>query len=100
MPAADIDLTLLSALHYPANHDALFWRKLVQPVDPSYVKFPIPSPLPDSYLIKTFLACDACRDRKRKCNGARPVCDRCAKKSPQLSCVFDGYRVKSVWDKS
>ncbi|KAE8379700.1 fungal-specific transcription factor domain-containing protein [Aspergillus bertholletiae] len=45
------------------------------------------------------IACDECRDRKRKCDGVKPVCGACAKRrSPQ--CVWDEGRNAKGWNHS
>ncbi|KAF2733707.1 hypothetical protein EJ04DRAFT_512978 [Polyplosphaeria fusca] len=43
---------------------------------------------------RTFRSCTACRDSKLKCNGERPSCGRCQRKS--TSCVYDTER-EPVW---
>lgn len=42
---------------------------------------------------KVSLACQECRDRKTKCDGARPICGTCAKKKRRESeCVYEPER--------
>ncbi|KAK9234013.1 fungal-specific transcription factor domain-containing protein [Lipomyces kononenkoae] len=38
--------------------------------------------------LKVPIACDSCRLRKVKCDGARPVCGHCAKKESTLCCSY------------
>ncbi|KAF2671832.1 hypothetical protein BT63DRAFT_437770 [Microthyrium microscopicum] len=43
---------------------------------------------------KVSLACVECRERKRKCDGTRPVCGGCARRTPQPSCVYSDDTLK------
>ncbi|CZR67077.1 uncharacterized protein PAC_16976 [Phialocephala subalpina] len=43
------------------------------------------------------LACQICRDRKIRCDGARPVCDSCSRKKYISSqCVYPGHEVEQA----
>lgn len=49
--------------------------------------------------IKTALACSECRERKRKCDGIRPICGACLRKNPwQPFCEFDPDRTGKAKD--
>ncbi|TFY71865.1 hypothetical protein EVG20_g1143 [Dentipellis fragilis] len=48
-----------------------------QPAVPADARHPDNHGLPPSRQ-RTIQACDKCRDRKTKCSGTRPVCERCA----------------------
>ncbi|KAL7908481.1 aldehyde dehydrogenase family domain-containing protein [Trichoderma velutinum] len=48
---------------------------------------------------RTPLACDECRDRKRKCDGVKPVCGACRRRSI-TTCVWNEERVSKVWTNS
>lgn len=41
-------------------------------------------------------ACEECRDRKRKCDGVRPVCGACSRR-PGQSCVWNDDRNTKGW---
>lgn len=44
---------------------------------------------------KVSLACQECRDRKIKCDGARPTCGPCVKKKkPEGTCVYEPERAR------
>lgn len=44
---------------------------------------------------KVSLACQECRDRKIKCDGARPTCGPCLKKKkPEGTCVYEPERAR------
>ncbi|OIW35725.1 hypothetical protein CONLIGDRAFT_627758 [Coniochaeta ligniaria NRRL 30616] len=45
------------------------------------------------------LACDECRERKRKCDGVKPVCGSCSKRSARR-CVWDDARYNRGWTNS
>ncbi|KAK5682727.1 hypothetical protein LTS10_005857 [Elasticomyces elasticus] len=45
------------------------------------------------------LACDECRERKRKCDGVRPVCGACIRRSSP-SCVWHTERNSKGWTDS
>lgn len=45
---------------------------------------------------RTPLACDECRDRKRKCDGVKPVCGACRRRSI-TACVWNEERVSKMW---
>ncbi|KAL5343980.1 fungal-specific transcription factor domain-containing protein [Aspergillus crustosus] len=45
------------------------------------------------------LACDECRERKRKCDGIKPVCGTCAKRLSS-KCVWDEDRSTKGWSNS
>jgi hypothetical protein len=42
------------------------------------------------------IACNECRDRKRKCDGVKPVCGSCAKR-PSQECVWEEGRSAKGW---
>ncbi|CAI7648036.1 unnamed protein product [Penicillium pancosmium] len=42
------------------------------------------------------LACEECRERKRKCDGQRPVCGACTKRSGQV-CIWNDDRNTKGW---
>ncbi|OAA53003.1 Transcription factor [Cordyceps fumosorosea ARSEF 2679] len=44
-------------------------------------------------------ACEECRDRKRKCDGGRPVCGACSRR-PGQSCVWNDDRNTKGWSKN
>lgn len=48
---------------------------------------------------RTPLACDECRDRKRKCDGVKPVCGACRRRSI-ATCVWNEERVSKGWTNS
>ncbi|KAM0469872.1 hypothetical protein ACHAPX_010257 [Trichoderma viride] len=48
---------------------------------------------------RTPLACDECRDRKRKCDGVKPVCGACRRRSITI-CVWNEERVSKGWTNS
>ncbi|KAM6477517.1 aldehyde dehydrogenase family-domain-containing protein [Trichoderma sp. SZMC 28011] len=48
---------------------------------------------------RTPLACDECRDRKRKCDGVKPVCGACRRRSI-TTCVWNEERVSKMWTNS
>ncbi|KIX92650.1 uncharacterized protein Z520_11679 [Fonsecaea multimorphosa CBS 102226] len=41
---------------------------------------------------KDALACEDCRRRKRKCDGARPICGTCAKRKATVPCIYTSRR--------
>jgi Fungal Zn(2)-Cys(6) binuclear cluster domain len=41
------------------------------------------------------LACNACRDRKVRCDGRRPICSRCAKKRIESECIYEESSLKT-----
>jgi hypothetical protein len=41
---------------------------------------------------KDALACEDCRRRKRKCDGARPICGTCAKRKSTVPCTYTSRR--------
>ncbi|KIW99851.1 uncharacterized protein Z518_10779 [Rhinocladiella mackenziei CBS 650.93] len=43
---------------------------------------------------KVAVACDLCRERKRKCDGERPQCGPCARRIPPSTCVWSEERSK------
>ncbi|KAE8418425.1 fungal-specific transcription factor domain-containing protein [Aspergillus pseudocaelatus] len=45
------------------------------------------------------VACNECRERKRKCDGVKPVCGACAKR-PSPRCVWDEGRNAKGWNHS
>ncbi|PVH73269.1 hypothetical protein DL98DRAFT_469453 [Cadophora sp. DSE1049] len=43
------------------------------------------------------LACQICRDRKIRCDGARPVCDSCSRKRySAVQCIYPGHEVEQT----
>lgn len=44
---------------------------------------------------KVTVACEECREKKRKCSGTRPRCDGCIKKGHE--CIYDQYTWKKGW---
>ncbi|KAJ5148309.1 fungal-specific transcription factor domain-containing protein [Penicillium atrosanguineum] len=46
---------------------------------------------------RTAIACDECRERKRKCDGIKPVCGACSKR-PFPHCVWNEERNTKGWD--
>ncbi|KKP04921.1 hypothetical protein THAR02_02942 [Trichoderma harzianum] len=48
---------------------------------------------------RTPLACDEYRDRKRKCDGVKPVCGACRRRSI-TTCVWNEERVRKMWTNS
>ncbi|KAH6605522.1 c6 transcription factor [Trichoderma cornu-damae] len=48
---------------------------------------------------RTPLACDECRDRKRKCDGVKPVCGACRRRSI-TACVWNEGRASKGWSNS
>ncbi|KAJ0418596.1 fungal-specific transcription factor domain-containing protein [Aspergillus carlsbadensis] len=46
------------------------------------------------------IACNECRDRKRKCDGVKPVCGSCAKRASATPCVWDEGRNAKGWSNS
>ncbi|KAG8745687.1 hypothetical protein FRC12_014487 [Ceratobasidium sp. 428] len=49
-----------------------------------------PPGVPGTGKVRIFQACERCRERKAKCDGARPVCSHCAARD--LSCEWAGKR--------
>ncbi|KNG85200.1 hypothetical protein ANOM_008079 [Aspergillus nomiae NRRL 13137] len=45
------------------------------------------------------VACNECRERKRKCDGVKPVCGACVKR-PSPRCVWDAGRNAKGWNHS
>ncbi|KAM6520359.1 hypothetical protein FSOLCH5_005151 [Fusarium solani] len=45
---------------------------------------------------RTALACEECRDRKRKCDGVKPVCGAC-KTRPAPRCIWNQERNSKGW---
>ncbi|KAI9331014.1 fungal-specific transcription factor domain-containing protein [Zopfochytrium polystomum] len=64
---------------------------------PRYLQFETLTAIPHLPHLPTFptRSCEACRLRKRKCDGVRPRCGFCAKKSSADPCVFLGARVRT-----
>ncbi|KAM0260132.1 hypothetical protein ACHAQJ_002896 [Trichoderma viride] len=48
---------------------------------------------------RTPLACDECRERKRKCDGVKPVCGACRRRSI-TTCVWNEERASKGWTNS
>lgn len=46
------------------------------------------------------LACDECRERKRKCNGLKPVCGACSRRTGSTSCTWDDERLNRGYSNS
>ena len=44
---------------------------------------------------RTVQACEECRDRKRKCDGIRPVCGSCSRKPGR--CIWNDHRNTKGW---
>ena len=47
---------------------------------------------------KTLVACKECKERKKKCDGIRPVCGTCSVKNPRRACVYTSERFRRVED--
>ncbi|KAL2824468.1 hypothetical protein BDW59DRAFT_162357 [Aspergillus cavernicola] len=46
------------------------------------------------------IACNECRDRKRKCDGVKPVCGSCAKRTSTTQCAWEEGRNDKGWSHS
>ncbi|GAD91859.1 hypothetical protein NECHADRAFT_77081 [Paecilomyces variotii No. 5] len=46
---------------------------------------------------RTVLACNECREKKRKCDGIKPVCGACERRGIS-NCVWDEERINKVWN--
>ncbi|KAL1851241.1 hypothetical protein Plec18170_006566 [Paecilomyces lecythidis] len=46
---------------------------------------------------RTVLACNECREKKRKCDGLKPVCGACERRGIS-NCVWDEERINKVWN--
>ncbi|KAL3441561.1 fungal-specific transcription factor domain-containing protein [Aspergillus insuetus] len=46
------------------------------------------------------IACNECRDRKRKCDGVKPVCGSCARRAPSAPCIWEEGRNARGWSHS
>ncbi|KAL4889403.1 fungal-specific transcription factor domain-containing protein [Aspergillus ambiguus] len=46
--------------------------------------------------LKVAIACDSCRARKVKCDGAKPVCDVCARRKRANTCTYSGKKLASA----
>ncbi|KAJ5097484.1 hypothetical protein N7456_008205 [Penicillium angulare] len=46
---------------------------------------------------RTILACNECREKKRKCDGVKPICSAC-KRRDFSECVWDEERINKVWN--
>jgi hypothetical protein len=44
---------------------------------------------------KVPLACEACRDRKSRCDGARPMCSACMKRKTVTKCVYEASTLRT-----
>ncbi|KAE8443487.1 hypothetical protein EG329_001798 [Mollisiaceae sp. DMI_Dod_QoI] len=47
---------------------------------------------------KILLACSACRDRKSRCDGRRPICSACTKRKAASTCVYEESTLKTQRD--
>ncbi|EXJ92311.1 hypothetical protein A1O3_00861 [Capronia epimyces CBS 606.96] len=45
---------------------------------------------------KVTIACEQCRERKRKCDGVRPLCGSCARRQPPSKCVWSQERWRHI----
>ncbi|KAK7178248.1 C6 transcription factor, partial [Paraphaeosphaeria sporulosa] len=92
----DIDTTEVlraQAVAPSANHIAPLAPRKGLPGGPRSASNEHQSPISGTYALSTTrrqitqIACESCRKRKSKCNGARPKCNTCQAKN--LSCVYD-----------
>ncbi|CAH0022403.1 unnamed protein product [Clonostachys rhizophaga] len=55
-----------------------------------------PEPVPPRKRRRTALACEECRDRKRKCDGVKPICGACKGRST-AQCIWKQERNSKGW---
>ncbi|CAI6088219.1 unnamed protein product [Clonostachys chloroleuca] len=55
-----------------------------------------PEPVPPRKRRRTALACEECRDRKRKCDGIKPICGACKGRST-AQCIWKQERNSKGW---
>ncbi|CAH0045633.1 unnamed protein product [Clonostachys solani] len=55
-----------------------------------------PDPVPPRKRRRTALACEECRDRKRKCDGVKPICGACKGRST-AQCIWKQERNSKGW---
>jgi hypothetical protein len=46
---------------------------------------------------RTVLACNTCREKKRKCDGVKPLCSACQRRGIE-ECVWDEERINKIWN--
>ena len=76
---------LTSPLSFPMGDSVTSPLRPLRALLPSTTR-PRNEPLPPALRDRVASACDACRLRKIRCNGARPVCSECVKRS--ASCHY------------
>lgn len=60
------------------------------------VKMPPPEPRGGRKRRRIAIACNECRDRKRKCDGVKPICGSCIKRS-SAQCIWEEGRNSKGW---
>lgn len=90
------------SLHVPSRFASLLVSTAIRSSSAPLLAFPLmapatpksptasPEPHGQRKRRRTALACEECRERKRKCDGIKPVCGACARRS--AGCVWNGDR--------